>query len=139
MAKVPRHFAVSSRVGIDCLRPANLRDLASNSTAEAGQYLIRSLSAFVNRLLNVDLSDHARKMSSSAKLSAFRKDGGIGSIAVGNAQRRFAAVKPSLARQLSHTEICVGIHGACEADAHAIRRYVMDNIELDQSHQDMMK
>ena len=103
MASVLRHFAVGIRGKIDGLRPAHLRHIASNSTAEAGQHLIRSLNAFVNRLLNTDLSDHARKLLFSANLTALRmEDGGIRHFAVGNVFCRLAskvgctAVTPSL-------------------------------------------
>ena len=43
-----------------------------------------------------------------------------------------AAVTRSHARQLSLTQIGVGIKGACEAAVHAIRRHVMDHIESGQ-------
>ena len=42
MAKVLKHFAVGKSGVIDGLRLAHFRDLTSNSTAEAGQHLIRS-------------------------------------------------------------------------------------------------
>ena len=78
VAKVFRHFAVGSSGEIDGLRPTHQCNLTSNSTAEAGQYLIRSLTALVNRLLNADVLDHARKQLFSANLPAHRnKDGGI--------------------------------------------------------------
>ena len=144
VAKVFKHFAVGSSGGIDGLRPAQLRDQSSNYTAEASQHLIRSLIALVNRLLNADVSDHARKLLFSANLTDLRKDGRIRPIAVGNAFRRLAskvgcaAVTPSLARQLSPSQIGVGIQGACEAAVHAIRRYVIDHTESGQSHQNRL-
>ena len=70
VAKVLRHFAVGSSGGIDGLPPAHTRDLTLESTAVAGQHLIRSLTALVNRLLNADVSDHARKLLFSANLTA---------------------------------------------------------------------
>ena len=131
---IHRHFAVGSSGGIDGLQSAHLRDITSNSTAKAGQHMIRSLAELVNRLLNADVSDHARKLLFSANLTALRKkDGGIRPIAVGNLLRRLAstvgcaAVSPSLARQLSPTQIGVGIQGACDAAVHAIRRYLIDH------------
>ena len=118
-AKILRHFAVGSSSGIDGRRPAHLRDLTSKSNAEAGQHLIRSLTALVNRLLNADASDHAKKLLISANHTALRKnDGGIRTIAVGNAIRRLASkvgcavATPSLAQQLSPTQIGIGILGA---------------------------
>ena len=129
VAKVLRHSAVVSSGGIDDLHPAHLRDLMSNSTAEAGQHLIRSLSELVNRLLNADVSDHARKLLFSAKLTAIhKKDSVIRPIAVGNVFRHLAsmvdcaAVTPSQARQPSPTQIGVGIQGASESAVYAIRR-----------------
>ena len=56
-----KYFAVGSSDGIDGARPAHLRHLTSNSTPWAGQHFIRSLAVLVNRLLNADFSDHARK------------------------------------------------------------------------------
>ena len=145
MAKVLRHVAVGSSGGIDGLRPAQLRHLTSNSTAETGQLPIRSLTALVNRLLNVDVSDNARKLLFSGNLTALRKkDGGIRPIAVGNVLGRLAstvscaAVTPSLARQLSPMQIGVGSQGACEAAVHAIRRYVIYHTESGQSHQNRL-
>ena len=145
VAKVLRHVAVGSSGGIDGLRPAQLRHLTSNSTAETGQLPIRSLTALVNRLLNVDVSDNARKLLFSGNLTALRKkDGGIRPIAVGNVLRRLAstvscaAVTPSLARQLSPMQIGVGSQGACEAAVHAIRRYVIYHTESGQSHQNRL-
>ena len=99
-AKVLWHFAVGSSSGIDVLRPAHPRDLTSNSTAEAGQHLMRSLTALVNRIPNADVSDHARKLLFSANLTALRrKDGGIRPIAVCNVHRRHAT---RLVAQPSH-------------------------------------
>ena len=95
-----------------------------------GQHLIRSLTAHVHRLLSAYLSDHDRKLLFSANLTALRKmDGGIRPIAVDNVFRRLAsnvdcaAITPSLARQLSLTQIGVGIQSACETAVHALRRY----------------
>ena len=143
--KMLRHFAVGSSGRMDGLRPAHLCDLTSNSTAVAGQNLIRSLTALVNRLLNADLSDHARKHLFSANLTALlKKDRGIRPIAVGNVFRRLAskvwcaAVTPSLARQLSPAQIGVCIKVACEADDHAIRRYVVEHIKSGQSRQNRL-
>ena len=126
VAKLPRHFAVGSSGCIDGLRPIHLCNLTSNSTAEDGQHLIRSLTSLVDRLLGADLSDHAREILSSANLTALRKkDGGIRPIAVGNIFRHLAskvgcaAVTPSLARQLSSTQIGGGIKGTCETAVYA--------------------
>ena len=117
----------------------------SSSAVEAGQHPIRSLTAHVNRILNADLSDHSRKLQLSANLTApRRKDGGYRSIAVGNVTRRLAskvgcaAVMPSLARQLSPTQIGVDIKGACEAAVHAICLCVVDHIESGQSHENWL-
>ena len=61
-------------------------------------------------------------------------------IAAGNVFHRLAskvgcaAVTPSLTRQLSPTQIDVGINCACEAAVHAIRRYAIDHTESGQSH-----
>ena len=139
VAKVLRHFAVGR---IDVLRPAYLRDLTSNSTAEAGQHLIYSLSALLCRILNADVSDHAIELLFSTNPTALRKeDEGIRPIAVGNVFRRLAskvgcaASTPSLALQLSPTLTGVGIQGASEAAIHVIRRYVIDHSESGQSHQ----
>ena len=144
MVKVLTHFAEGSSDGIDGLRPAHLCDLTSNSTDEVGQHLIRTHTAHVNRLLNADLSDHARKLLFSANLTALSKDRGIRPIAVGNVFGRHvtkvscAAVTPSLARQLSSTQIGVGIQGVCEAAVHAISRYVIYHIESGQSRQNRL-
>ena len=95
----------------------------------------------INRLLNADVSDHARKQLFSAKLTALCKDGGTRPIAVGSVFRRLASnvgcatATSALARQPSPTQIGVDIHGASEAAVHAIRRYVMDHMESDQSRQ----
>ena len=77
VVRVLSHFAVGNSGGIDGLRPAHLRDLTSDSIAEAGQHLIRSLTTLVNRLLNADVSDHARKLLSSAILTAHRNKDGV--------------------------------------------------------------
>ena len=136
VAKVLRHFAVGSSGGIDGLQPAHQRHLTSNSSSVAGQHLIRSLTALVNRLLNADVPDNTRKLLFSANLTALRnKDGGIIPIAVGNVFRCLhskvgcAAVTPSLARQLSPTQIGIGVHGACEAAVYTIRRHVINHNE----------
>ena len=71
-------------------------------------------------------------------------DGRIRTIAVGNVFRRLAsmvgcsAVTPSLARQLSPTQIGVGFHCASEAAVHAMRRYVIDHTESGKSHQNRL-
>ena len=89
---VLRYFSVGSSSGIDCHRSVHLRDLTSESTAEAGQHLTRSLTALAYRLLSADLSDHDRKLLFSANVTAIRKkDGGIRPIAVGNLLRRLAS------------------------------------------------
>ena len=49
-----------------------------------------------------------------------------------------AAVSPSLARQLSPTQIGVGSQCACDAAVHAIRRYLIDHAESGQSHQNRL-
>ena len=101
--------------------------------------------ALLNRLLNADVPDHARILLSSSHHTALRKkDGGIRPIAVGNGFRHlaskvgYATVTPSLARQLSPTQIGVGIQGACEAAVPSIHRYVIDHIASGQSHQNRL-
>ena len=49
-----------------------------------------------------------------------------------------AAVTPSLARQLSPSQIVAGIQGACVSAVHAMRRYVMGHIKSGQSHQNRL-
>ena len=56
----------------------------TNSTALAGQHLIRCRTVVANRLFNTDLSDHARNLLFSVNLTALHKDEGIRPIAVGN-------------------------------------------------------
>ena len=136
MVKVIRHVAVGNNGRIDGLRPIHQRDLRTNSTADVGQQLIRYLTTLVNRLLNADVSDHARNLLFSVNPPTHRKDGGIRLIDISNdfaTKVGSKAVTPSLARQLSPTQICVDIQGTCEAAVNAIRRYVIHHIQSGQS------
>lgn len=78
-------FRSGSAGGLDGLTPQHLKDLTSASAGEAGESLLRELTALINLMLAGNVHDAVIDVLYGANLCALRKkDGGIRPIAVGS-------------------------------------------------------
>ena len=126
-------FHAGASGGPDGLRPGHLRSLLAHGSAEAESRLLPALTDLVNVMLRGEVPQFAVPVLYGANECAIRKkDGGIQSIAVGSTFRRLSVkvgsrpVVRALGEELRPVQLGVSTSGACEAAAHAARRYVRD-------------
>ena len=119
-----RSFPAGSSGGPDGIRPQHLRDLTTNK--ETGHLLVKSLTAFINMLMEGKCPQTATPIFFGGKLIAMRKkSGGIRPIVVGYTWRRLAAkcAITLLGDSFRPSQLGVGTPDGCEAAVHATRRF----------------
>ncbi|XP_047029514.1 uncharacterized protein LOC124637199 [Helicoverpa zea] len=124
-------FRSGSAGGLDGLTPQHLKDLTCSSAGEAGESLLKELTALINLMLSGNVNGAVIDVLYGANLCALRKkDGGIRPIAVGCTYRRIAAkfgcayYKETLAAKFQPLQLGFGSKGGCEAAVHALSTYV---------------
>ncbi|XP_050557471.1 uncharacterized protein LOC126911958 [Spodoptera frugiperda] len=112
-------FRNGSAGGLDGLSPQHLKDLTCSSAGEAGESLLRELTALINLMLSGNVNESVIDVLYGANLCALRKrDGGIRPIAVGCTYRRIAAkiccafYNESLASKFQPSQLGFGSKGA---------------------------
>ena len=124
-------FRSGSAGGLDGLTPQHLKDLLSSGAGEAGESLLRELTALINLMLSGGVDGAVIDILYGANLCALRKkDGGIRPIAVGSTFRRIAAkiccafYSETLASKFQPLQLGFGSKGGCEAAVHALSTYL---------------
>lgn len=127
--KAIQTFPAGSSGGPDGIRPQHILDLVN--CRESGPALVKSITAFVNCLLDGKCNPAVMPILFGGQLIALeKKTGGVRPIAVGYTLRRIAAKCANmystaiLADYLQPIQLGVGISGGCEAAVHATRRFM---------------
>lgn len=129
-------FRSGSAGGLDGLTPQHLKDLVQGSCGDAGETLLKDITALVNLMLSGTIHENITDLLYGANLCALiKKDGGIRPIAVGTTYRRIAAkicVKSiNLTNYFQPHQLGFGSKGGCEAAVHSLRTFVDNNINTD--------
>jgi hypothetical protein len=124
-------FRNGSAGGLDGLSPQHLKDLLCNSAGEAGESLLKDLTALGNLMLSGKVDSSITGTIYGANLCALiKKDGGIRPIAVGTTYRRLVAktccnaTSPVLSQYFQPLQLGFGSKGGCEAAVHSLRSYI---------------
>ena len=127
-------FRSGSAGGLDGLSPQHLKDLICSGAGEAGELLLKELTALINLMLSGKVNDAVIDVLYGANLCALRKkDGGIRPIAVGTTYRRMAAkicckfYGETLSKKFQPLQLGYGSRGGCEAAVHALSTYLNSN------------
>ena len=126
-------FPRGSAGGPDGFRPQHLLDLTSASAERGGKELIRSLTCFINKVLEGKVPPSVQPIFFGATLIALqKKEGGVRPIAVGLSLRRLVAkcaglhVMRTVGAGLAPLQLGCGVSLGCEAAAHAARLYLQN-------------
>nr|XP_049694318.1 uncharacterized protein LOC126054131 [Helicoverpa armigera] len=124
-------FRSGSAGGLDGLSPQHLKDLTCPSAGEAGESLLKELTALTNLMLSGKVDETVIDVLYGANLCALRKkDGGIRPIAVGTTYRRMAAkicckfYSEDVSEKFQPLQLGYGSKGGCEAAVHALSTYL---------------
>lgn len=124
-------FRSGSAGGLDGLSPQHLKDLVCSGAGEAGESLLKELTALVNLMLCGKVNEVVIDVLYGANLCALRKkDGGIRPIAVGTTYRRMAAkicckfYGEVVSNKFRPLQLGYGSKGGCEAAVHALSAYL---------------
>ena len=101
-----RSFPNGSGGGLDGLKPQHLKDLVGSGGREHESRLLKSLTHFVNLVLDRCVPQEIRSIFFGASLCALRKkDGGVRPIAIGNTLRRLISPRLLSEDVLKHVAI----------------------------------
>ena len=124
-------FRSGSAGGLDGLSPQHLKDLICSGAGEAGELLLKELTALINLMLSGKVNEAVIDVPYGANLCALRKsDGGIRPIAVGTTYRRTAAkicckfYGEVVSEKFQPLQLGYGSKGGCEAAVHALSTYL---------------
>ena len=131
MLQAIRSFPNGSGGGLDGLRPQHLKDLVGSGGREHESRLLKSLTHFVNLVLDGCVPQEIRSIFFGASLCALRKkDGGVRPIAIGNTLRRLiskVAVRgcaETCSNLLRPNQLGFGVRLGAEAAVHATRSFI---------------
>ena len=126
-----RSFPNGSGGGLDGLKPQHLKDLVGSRGREHESRLLKSLTHFVNLVLDGCVPQEIRSIFFGASLCALRKkDGGVRPIAIGNTLRRLiskVAVRgcaETCSNLLRPNQLGFGVRLGAEAAVHATRSFI---------------
>lgn len=124
-------FKNGSAGGLDGLTAQHLKDLVFGTTGDAGQALLKDITALINLMLLGKVHSDIAPILYGARLCALtKKDGGIRPIAVGCTFRRIASkvccrhIYPKLTDILQPIQLGFGSKGGCEAAVHSLRNFI---------------
>ena len=129
--KAVRSFPNGSGGGLDGLKPQHLKDLIGDTSREHEKSLLRSLTLFINLVLEGGVPGEIRPIFLGASLCALRKkDDGVRPIAIGNTLRRLvskvavSACRDRCSNLLQPNQLGFGVKRGAEAAIHAARSFI---------------
>ena len=132
--KAINSFPGGSGGGLDGLRPQHLKDLVGSGKQEHEVNLLKSLTIFVNLVLNGGVPDDIRPIFFGASLCALqKKDGGVHSIAIGSTLRRLVSkiavnrCRHKCSTLLLPNQLGFGVRMGAEAAIHTARSFIRNH------------